>query len=401
MNNPAEIETRSFLESAPMAFDRTAGWNYIREAGEVFERDGQWYLTSPEAVRFAHQNPLIFSTAKAFDALGSPVPLVPVAIDPPDHLRYRRILDPMFAPRVINRIEDELRRQVREIIAQFSSSGSCDVMFDLAELYPTQVILTMLGLPLDDRDTFMGWTKIIVGGSAMPASVGEAERAEAGMALSMYLREYIVKKRSEPGHDILSEILALTGDDAWTDAEVLGMCFLFVLAGLDTVAASIGFVLRHLANDVELRRRVVADLSLVNAVVEEVLRVELPAPITPRVTTTEVVLCGVTIPAGAKVQLVLGTVNRENRACPHDVELSQAEGGHVSFGGGIHRCLGSHLARRELRLVVEEFLAAIPDFAIVENFVPRIQWPSVTYHLESLPITFPVVQDLEPAAAGR
>ena len=211
------------------------------------------------------------------------------------------------------------------------------------------------------------------------------------MALFVYLQDYITRKRLDPGSDTLSEILALSGDDAWTDEEVLGMCFLFVLAGLDTVTAAIGFVLRYLALNSELRRRVTGDSSLVPAVIEEVLRLELPAPMTPRVVMEEVEVCGVTIPVGVTAFVCFATANRENRGCPNDVDLSQAEAGHLSFGGGIHRCLGSHLARRELRLVVEEFLAVIPEFDIQEGFEPRITWPSGTFHLESLPITFPPV----------
>ena len=288
-------------------------------------------------------------------------------------------------------MEDELRRQVREIIAGFSGRGSCDVVTDLGELYPTQVILTMFGLPLEDRDSFLSWTKVIVGGASASPSDSTSAQVEAGMALFTYLQEYITRKRLDPGSDTLSEILALSGDDAWSDNEVLGMCFLFVLAGLDTVTATIGFVLQHLALNDELRRRVTSDFSLVPAVIEEVLRLELPAPMTPRVVMEDVEVCGVTIPAGVTAFVCFATANRENRAYPNDVDLSQADTGHLSFGGGIHRCLGSHLARRELRLVVEEFLAVIPEFEIQEGFEPRITWPAGTFHLESLPITFPPV----------
>ena len=95
------------FSDAPMQRDRTAGWRFVRQAGEVFQDvDGTWYLTSLEAVRFAHRNPDAFSSARAFDELGSPVPLIPLAIAPPDHVRYRRVLDQMLAPRVINALED-------------------------------------------------------------------------------------------------------------------------------------------------------------------------------------------------------------------------------------------------------------------------------------------------------
>ena len=387
MDNPQVSFT--FHDAAPLGVDRTAGWDYFSAPGEVYERDGLWYLTSHRAVRFAHQHPEIFSSAKAFDSLGSPVPLIPIAVDQPAHIRYRRVLDPMFAPRVVNKIDDELRRQAREIIAAFAANGECDIVKDLAELYPTQVILTMFGLPLDDRDQFMEWTRLVIGASGGGAGAAATEEQMMGaVSLFGYLQDYITKKRTAPGDDVLSKVLALTGDEAWTDEEVLGMCFLFVIAGLDTVAASIGFVMLHLARNPELRRQLAANPELAAPVIEEVLRLELPAPITPRVTLSEVEVLGTKIPAGATAMLVLATANREGRS--DDIDLPTADLGHLTFGGGIHRCLGSHLARRELSLVVDEFLRAIPEFTIAEGYEPRVEWPAGTLHLASLPICFPL-----------
>jgi cytochrome P450 len=169
------------------------------------------------------------------------------------------------------------------------------------------------------------------------------------------------------------------------------MCFLFVLAGLDTVTAMIGFTLQHLAGDPELRQRMIADPTLVSPVIEEVLRLEQPAPTTPRVTTEDVEVCGTLIPAGSQVTLCLGTANRDPGRFPHSDEIdpAQADSGHLAFGGGIHRCLGSHLARRELRIIVEEFLRLIPDFEVAPGEEPEIVWPSGTFHLKSLPLVFP------------
>jgi cytochrome P450 len=378
---------------APMATDRTEGWRYVRSHGDVFQAaDGVWYLTSAEAVQFAHRHPEIFSSARAFDLLGSPVPLVPIAVDPPAHRRYRRVLDPMFAPRVINAMEGSLRQQVRDLVAAFAPSGHCDVVADLARLYPTQVFLTLFGLPLDDRDQFIEWAETIIEHSGHNPGVRPSDEVvRAGAELFAYLQGHIERKRAEPGDDVLSKVLALGGEDAWSDEEILGLCFLFTLAGLDTVTAAIGFVMLHLARDPALRREVVAQPSLVGPVIEEVLRLELPAPTTPRVTTADVEVCGVRIPAGSAVMLCLATANRESDRFPHpdEIALDQADRGHLSFGGGVHRCLGSHLARRELRLAVEEFHRLIPDYELAPGAEPRIVWPSGTFHLESLPLVFP------------
>jgi cytochrome P450 len=378
------------LQDAPMLRDRTAGWAYVRSFGEVFEADGVWYLTSANAVQYAQQHPEIFSSARAFDSLGSPLPLIPIAMDPPAHVGYRRVLDPMLAPRVVNAMEDELRRQLGVLIDAFVERGSCDVVADLARLYPTQVFLTLFGLPLDDRDQFIEWAEFIIEHSGVGATEPSEEVAAVAGQLFGYLQQCVDAKRRSPGPDMLSRILSLSGEGAWNNEEVLGLCFLLTLAGLDTVTAEIGFILFHLARDADLRHRVVADPTLVTALVEEVVRLEPPAPIQPRVTTIDTEVLGVPIPAGSLTNLVVATANRDPAlfASPDAIDLDAADRGHFGFGGGIHRCLGSHLARRELRLAVEEFHKRIPDYELAEHADPEVVWPSGTLHLRELPLAF-------------
>jgi cytochrome P450 len=384
--------TTSFrYADAPVLTDRTDGFRYIAEFGEVFQaEDGTWVLTSLEAVRFAQRNPEIFCSGRAYQA-GLPVPLVPVGVDPPDHAKYRRVLDPMLAPRVINAVEDELRAQVRDLIVPLVERGSCDVVADIANLFPTQVFLTMFGLPLSHRDQLIEWVATVNENST---GAGTAEPSptvvEAALAMFGFLQGCIEDKKRNPGNDMLSQILALDGDDAWSDDEVIGLCWLITLAGLDTVMAAIGFTMLHLAQQPQLRQQVIADAECVTQVIEEVLRLEPPAPMNSRVTTQEVTLCGVTIPADSPVMLCLATANRgDSRDSPHDIDLEQSDRGHLTFGGGIHRCLGSHLARRELRLVVEEFHKLIPDYEIAPGHEPKVVWPSGTLHLKTLPLIFP------------
>jgi cytochrome P450 len=157
------VRTSFRYEDLPVAKDRTLGCRYMRGFGDVFQaEDGTWVLTSAEAVYFAHRHPEIFSSKEAFASNGCPVPLIPVAIDPPDHLKYRRILDPMLAPRVINTMEDELRAQIRDLVLAFASKGECDIVADVARLYPTQVFLTVMGLPVVDRDQIIDWVEFMI-----------------------------------------------------------------------------------------------------------------------------------------------------------------------------------------------------------------------------------------------
>ncbi|MDO8365064.1 MAG: cytochrome P450, partial [Actinomycetota bacterium] len=159
-------------------------------------------------------------------------------------------------------------------------------------------------------------------------------------------------------------------------------------AGLDTVTASISFLLYHLAQRPELQQQIRQDPDLGAKVIEEVLRLELPAPMTPRVTLDDTEVCGVKIPAGSFTFLVLGAANRQDRPIANDIDVDNADRGHLSFGGGIHRCLGSHLARREMKLMLEEVMNALPEFHLAPGTQPTCKWPAGTLHLESVHLTW-------------
>jgi cytochrome P450 len=372
--------------------ERTAVWELLRSAGPVFQvPNGPWFLTSPEAVQYAHRNPDLFSSAGMLTIHDLPIVYTPSAVDPPDHHRYRHILDPLLAPRVINAMEDDLRSQVRDLVSSFASRGSCDAVEELAVPYPTSVFLSVFGLPLEDRERLIDWVKVLIEKSPMLNPDFAEENRTAAWELYDYLVPFVERKRAEPGDDMLSVILAGKGEDEITTEEAIGICILFSLAGLDTVTGAVGFMLYYLARNPELRARLNTDPDSINAIIEEVLRLEPPAPMFPRTTTQDVEVCGVPIPKGSKVMMVLATVNRDNERYdhPNEIDLDQADRGHVTFGGGIHRCLGSHLARREMRLVAEEFHKQIPDYGIAPGFEPEIMWPSGTLHLRSLPLVFP------------
>lgn len=378
-------------EEAPFSKDRTVGCQFVRGFGDVFEgADGTWVLASAEAVQFAHRHPELFSSQQAFGAAGVPVPLIPVAIDPPEHVKYRRILDPMLAPRIVNAMEDELRAQIRDIVLAFAGRGHCDAIAELAKLYPTQVFLTLFGLPLADRDQLTAWVETMNENATTGTGEPKPTVQRAAMEFFRYCQGYIQEKRTMPGNDMLSAILSLEGEEAWSDEQVLGLCVLFSVAGLDTVTGAIGFLLLRLARDPQLRRRVLADPSLAGPVIEEVLRLEPASPHQPRVTTQDVHVCGATIPAGSPVILFVAAANRDPAKFenPDALDIDHDRPGHAAFGGGIHRCLGSHLARRELRLVIEEFHKLIPDYEVAPGSEPEIVWPSATWHLASLPLVF-------------
>jgi cytochrome P450 len=379
----------SYYDDAPMAPNRAAAIDYLRRPGDVYRAGDVYYITSREGVRFAQTNPDIFSSAKAFDGLSAMIQLIPIAVDPPEHARYRKILDPFFGPKRMRELEDGLRAQVRAHVDAFAPTGRCEAMADLARKFPTQAILTLLGLPHDDLPQFLDWVDGIFHSGTAEQANGEpnARQMECSLALFGYLQNKIAHKRAHPDDGLISNVLAITGEDAWTDEQMLGMCFVLVLGGLDTVTGAIGFCLLRLAEDPQLRHALIADPARIPFFIEEVLRLDGPAQMVPRMTTQDVELAGTLIPAGMQVALVLGAANREGlRTNNVDVLDLDERITHLAFGGGIHRCLGVHLARIELRLMVEEFLARIPDYTVAGT--PTLSWPAASVSLETLPLEF-------------
>lgn len=384
------------LDDLPIAEDRDAAWRMIRAHGSVVDLGGEFALADVDTVETAFRQPTVFSSKKAFDVLASPLPLVPIAFDPPEQTRYRRILQPFFSPRAIRPLEGDLRRQLVDIIEPLAARGECDFVAEVADIFPVQAFLTLFGFPLDMRDQLIEWKDAVLGltdasgNTPLDGAAAEAAMGKAG-ELFLYLADLVAKRRGVAGEDVLSQLLCLAGEEALTDEEAIGLCFLFVLAGLDTVSGSLGFGLERLARNPLQRREIVDDPSLVPAAVEELVRLDPPALFVPRVTAEETVLDGLTLPAGTRVSGYLAAANRdENRhPDPYAVNFHRGDNPHASFGIGVHRCLGSHLARMEMRLVYEEWHKRIPEYGIAPGAVPRVRWPRGTIGLEALPLVFP------------
>lgn len=271
------------LETLPFAHDRDAAWHMLLASGKVAVSDaGVYFISGADVVEEAATNPGLFSSQGAFDLIGSPFPMVPIAFDPPEHTRFRRVLDKFFGPRRMAERAPELRQQVGELIDQITTSGgSCELVSALAIPFPCQVFLTLFGLPLADRDLLIGWKDAVLEFSIAAGSPPSPETLARGSELVAYLTGHLADRRGSDGDDLLSQLLSDSTDSALTEVEIIGLCFLFLVAGLDTVTAAPGFALYELAHNPALRSRVTDDEKAVAHFIEEVLRINPPIPYVP------------------------------------------------------------------------------------------------------------------------
>jgi cytochrome P450 len=366
----------------PLAEDRGVGWKTLRDAGPLVFMNGYYYLTRREDVLAALRNPKVFSST-ILQPPYDPLPVIPLAFDPPQHTRYRQILQPYFSPTALSKSRPVLQRHATEMIGTLAGRGECEVMADFARLYPFQAFLDLYGLPLEDRDRLIAWKDAIIGDNEY-LTVAEATAGQ--IELLEYLAKAIQQRRENPGSDMLSRVMTGPGD--FTDIELLGMSHLLILAGLDTVTAIIGFSLFELARRPQLRAELRGNPRQIRAFIEEIIRLQPPAPVAPRITTEFVNVGGTTLPRGSQVRLCMAAVNRDGSDAwsTDDVVMDGKVHRHWGFGGGPHRCLGSHLARIELTVIVGEWLKQIPDFEAPTDYRPEIKFPSKSFALKSLPL---------------
>jgi cytochrome P450 len=343
--------------------------------------NGHYYITRREDVLAALRNTKVFSST-VLQPPGHPLPVLPLAFDPPQHTRYRQLLQPYFSPHALSKSRPVLVRHASDMIAALAGRGGCEVMADFAHLYPFQVFLDLYGLPLEDRDRLIDWKDAVVSDKPFITRT-DIEKSEQLLA---YLADAIAQRRQNPGSDMLSQVMTGKGD--FTDLELLGMSHLLILAGLDTVTAAIGFSLYELARRPRLRKELRDDPKQIRVFIEEIVRLEPSAPVAPRITTDFVEVGGMTLPPGTSVRLCMAAVNRDDSdpMSTNELNMDGKVHRHWGFGGGPHRCLGSHLARIELTVVVAEWLTQIPDFELPEDYSPVINYPSKSFALKELPL---------------
>jgi cytochrome P450 len=347
-------------------------------------------LSRYEDVLFALRHPESFTNESGL-GLGDQ-PLLPLEVDPPVHTGYRRILNPQFVPREIEKMAPDVRKRVSDLLDTFADRGSCDFHEEFATPLPSGIFLTLMGLPEEDLPKFLQWRDNTIRPDVAPGDVEGAARIrqETAHAVSDYFRERIAERRAEPDDTLLSKIVHATIDGRSLDeAELLGISHLLLLGGLDTVTATLDCMVEYLATHPEQRQRLVDDPTSIPSAIEELLRWLTPVMVVPRAAAQDLTIGDVEIKKGAGVTLVLGAANGDEAEFAVDeVDFDREPNKHLAFGGGHHLCLGAHLARMELRIALEELHARIPDYRLADS--ADVHFSTGIRQAHSLPLVWDV-----------
>ena len=301
------------------------------------------------------------------DDLPAPIGLAPpITSDPPFHAVARRMLLPAFAPKRIAALEPFTRDVCRQLLDASGGLTEFDAAIDYAQHIPVRVIIGMLGFPQEDSDIFRRFVHQVL--EDVDMSLEERQEVIAAGEIDAYMDERIAEHRAAPRDDLTSFLLdAELGGQKLAQDDVRGTMLLLMIAGIDTTWSAIGASLWHLASHPEDRRRLAADPALMDTALEELLRAYAPVTMA-RLVAKEVDLGGRTLHEGDWLLLPFPSGNRDPDVFPDadKVLLDRTENRHAAFGLGIHRCLGSNLARMELRVALEEWMARYPEFDLAD-----------------------------------
>jgi cytochrome P450 len=357
---------------------------------------GHWVVTHFDEVREVLADPATFSSYPNNLVDAGMGKFIPLELDGPEHLAYRNVLQPLFNPSRMKPIEDEIRTISNELIDEFIERGECDFVAEFAHELPARVFLALMGWPLEDAPLFSEATRAALMGKPGGTEEESAQvRQEAAMKMFGYFMNVIADRRGKPveGGDVTTAVVntptELNGEQKnLSDEELCRLLFLVLIAGMHTTKGSLAWGVQYLSENPDARTRVVEDPSLLPTAIEEVLRLE-AAVLPGRSCTRDVELGGVQLHEGDQLLLAYCGANRDasHFPDPDQFRLDRETNDHFSFSGGPHRCIGRHLARRELRIAFEEIHRRMPDYKLDPEHPPMFH-PSQTRGVITMPITF-------------
>jgi cytochrome P450 len=348
-----------------------------------------------DATEFVLRHHEIFSTG--FDmSLGNTRPILPLNVDPPKHSKYRKLLDPLFTPRRMEALEPFVSRRVNDLIDTFVDQGECNFTEEFAELFPTTVFLDLLGLPQSDLLKLLRFRDGILHPERInPRSLSDAQlrrriALDTGREVYAYFGDIVDVHGSSPGGIISGLLDAEVKGERLSRDEVVDLCYGLMIAGLDTVSDTLTCFYAYLATHPMHRTQIADDESVIPLALEELLRWESPVTGTTRRVVVDATLPdGCPVTKGMTVSPSFGAVNVDPSRFDdgYEVRFDRSRNPHIAFGSGVHRCLGSHLARRELRVTLREWHRRIPDYWLKPGH-EQLEYPSQLRHVKDLMLSW-------------
>jgi cytochrome P450 len=362
--------------------------------------DGFYVVTSYEHLGQVIRDDATFSSQRSVPGvdpetmIGITIPptangSVPIDLDPPHQKPYRRLLDPLFSPKASAKWEPFLRDAVTACIDTFVESGRGDIVLDLANPIPALLTCKLMGLPLEDWHVYADpMHEAVYTPPGTPEHAVVMEKIQTAMGK---IYEAVVARRSEPQDDLITLLVQAEIDGApIPDSIIMEILFLVLVGGVDTTTSLIANALRWLAQHPQERERLRNDPSLMDTAREEMLRYFTPTQGLARTCTRDTEVAGVPLTLGDRVFMSFAAANRDPAAFPQPDEmvLDRTPNAHTTFGLGVHRCLGSNIARVEFDVVVSEVLRRMPDYEIDEAGAKRYQTVGIVNGWEKMPFTF-------------
>lgn len=367
--------------SRQRAHDPRAYFARLREKGAVDYdegEDGHVQILDRDDCEYVLKNWEIFSSeiTRVTDLMGSTEPAIPINVDRPLHLAYRRMLDPLFTPKKMAALQPTVAAHTNDLIDAFIERGSCDFSSEIAVPLPCSTYLSLLGLPQEELPKLVHWKDIMIRPETAADDAVTYKQIQSDTAQEVFARfaDAIAERRKRPSEDIIQYLMDAEMDGRkLRDDEILRTCFLLLSAGLDTVTISLQCIFAYLAQDGVGRRMVAEEPDTQHAAIEELLRWETPVQGVIRVANEDTQISGCPIHKDQLVNVMLASADIDPKVKDaQEVDLRRRDKRHLAFGGGPHRCLGSHLARMELRTVVAEWHKRIPDYRVAPGTV--LEW---------------------------
>ena len=389
--DPALVRDFDYYQIPGADIDPHAAWIKLQDGPRIIftpHHGGHWIVTRGEDVATCLRDYTRFSSFPGgIPKEKTPVKMPPVNIDPPEHRAYRMLLAARFSPRTVAQMETGIRELTVSLIEDFRARGHCDFVGEFAFRMPVDVFMQLAALPASDRDWLLERVETSMRNPDMAVGV------PATQDLLGYIGKVVAERRANPGDDLLSHIatadIDMDGGRRLTEEELVAMCLLLLFAGLDTVASTLTFIARFFTTHPDALRTLHADRTRVPDAIEELIRRH-GVPCLTRSVIADMEFQGVAMKKGdlVLVPVFMHGLDPEQFTDPTTVQFDR-EKPHIGFGVGEHRCVGSHLARMELRIFMEEWLDRIGTFTVRPGTTPRCGTGSVL-SVQQLELCWPV-----------